>query len=190
MQRWPWQKILLGTATFLLVLGAAPFGYLSWFGFSHNLAPLSFALPLQRGEYTSPSFKTDLNEGYQIYIYFVPYHRTPLQLNWKIVDDTGAMLKHGSYREDTQPLYGNNVILDRQYRTRRGLRQKIIVTILQDVIPASPIPSLHIGLPEETLGMAYGTGAAVLWAAVIGGLGVILLLAWTFQRWRLRKTHA
>ena len=72
----------------LLVLGAAPFGYLSWFGLAHTLEPLSFPPLTPARRVHVPSFKTDLDEGYQIDIYFVPYHRTPLQLDWKIVDDT------------------------------------------------------------------------------------------------------
>ena len=84
MKSWPWRMILGSTGGLLIFIGVTPIAYLLWFGTAHNFEPLSAPLSLKRGEYTSALFKTDLDEDYQVEIYFLPYHRSPLDLDWKI----------------------------------------------------------------------------------------------------------
>lgn len=175
MKRWPWRTLLVCVAVFLVLVGIAPLAYISWWGNSHNLEPLSVPLSLKRGESKSPFFTTDLDDDYQIEIYFLPHPRTPLDLDWKIVDETGALIRSGDYSEDQQ-MGGNDVILDRHYRPKRGLRQKIMVNIHRDVQARLSDTRLHIGLPERGLEQAYGSAAAMRWAAIVAGAGAIVLL--------------
>jgi hypothetical protein len=175
LKRWPWRTILIGTGVLLVLVGVAPLAYLLWWGSDHNLEPLSVPLSLKRGEYTSPFFKTDLDDDYQIEIYFLPHHRTPLDLDWKIVDEGGALIQSGGYREDQQ-MGGNDAILERHYRPKRGSRQRIMVNIHQDVQAPDSDTRLHIGLPERGLEQAYGSAAAMMWAAIVAGAGAIMLL--------------
>jgi len=179
MKSWPWSKILTGIGCLLLLMGLAPLAWLLWWGSAHNFEPLSVPLSLKRGEYTSPLFKTDLDEAYQIQIYFLPPHSIPLDLDWKVVDDRGAVIQSGAYKEGNTG--GNNVNVG-EYRPKRGLHQRIIVNIHQEVDAAGSDPKLHIGVPEEGLGMAYGSGAAIGWAALIAGPGAIVLLVLLIRR--------
>jgi hypothetical protein len=173
---------------FLILLGIAPLAHISWWGIGHNLEPLSVPLSLKRGESKSPFFTTDLDDDYQIEIYFLPYPRTPLDLDWKIVDETGALISSGDYSEDKQQMGGNDAILERHYRPKRGLRQKIIVNIHRDVQARDSDTKLHIGLPERGLEQAYGFAAAIKWAAIIAGPGAIVLLILAILRAVRRRT--
>ncbi len=131
LKRWPWRTLLIGIGLFLVLVGIAPLAYMSWWGSNHNLEPLSVPVSLKRGEFKSPFFTTDLDDDYQIEIYFLPYPRTPLDLDWKIVDETGALISSGEYSEDKQ-MGGNDAILERHYRPKRGFRQKIMVNIRRE----------------------------------------------------------
>lgn len=182
MKKWHWRKILVGVGAFSVVLGVAPVSYLLWFGSAHNFQPLSVPISLKRGEYISPFFTTDLDEGYQVEIYFLPYPRTPLDLDWRIVDETGDLIQSGRYTEDHQ-MGGNVAILERQFRPKRGSRHRVIVSINQDVIHSdaekrlrSTDTRLYVGLPERGLEQAYGFAAFSVWAAVVAGAGAIMLL--------------
>jgi hypothetical protein len=187
LKRWPWHTILIGVAVFLVLVGVAPLAYLLWWGNAHNLEPLSVPLSLKRGEYTSPFFKTDLDDDYQIEIYFLPNHRTPLDLDWKIVDESGGLIQSGGYREHQQ-MGGNDAILERHYRPKRGSRQRIIVSIHQDVQAPDSDTRLHVGLPERGLEQAYGSSAAIMWAAIVAGAGAIMLLVVVILRVVRRQT--
>jgi len=72
MKQWRWRKILIGVAVFLVVLGIAPLAYFFGFGSTHNFTPLSVPISLKSGEYVSPFFTTDLDDDYQVEIYFLP----------------------------------------------------------------------------------------------------------------------
>lgn len=185
MKSWLW-RTLIASAVLVIALGLAPLAYLFWLGSGHRLEPLSMALPLERGEYTSPFFTTSLDDDYQIDIYFVPFDRTPLELDWKIVDAYGAVIESGSYGD--QPTGGNTVHLG-HYRPKRGLRQRAIVKIHRGAktAPGSDV-RLHIGLPERSLEVAYGFVPAGLWAAVVGGAGAIGLVAVLIGRKRQRTS--
>ena len=179
MKSWPWTKIVAGIGCLLVLLGLAPLAYLYFWATTHNFEPLSVPLSLKRGEYTSPFFTTDLNETYQIQIYFLPPHSTPVDMDWKIVDDRGAVIQSGAFREEHTG--GNNVNLG-QYRPKRGSRQKIILNIHQDVDADGSDLKLHVGVPEESLSMAYGLAAAIRWAALVAGPGAIVLLVLLIRR--------
>jgi hypothetical protein len=180
VKRLPWRTILVSVAVSLMLAGVAPLVYLSWWGAVHKLEALSVPLPLQRGKYTSPVFTTDLDDEYQIEVYFLPWNRTPLDLDWKIVDDRGAVLESGTYRD--QQVGGNTVVLG-HYRPQRRSPQRVIVNMHSDAVQAaSPDLKLHIGLPERGLEQAYGLAAAIGWALLIAGSGAIMLLILLIQR--------
>jgi hypothetical protein len=179
VKSWPWSKIIAGVGCLLILVGITPLAYVFWWGTAHNFEPLSVPLSLKSGEYTSPVFTTDLNETYQIQIYFLPQHRIPLDLDWKVVDDHDAVIRSGVFREENT---GGNSLNIGEYRPKRGAHQKIIVNIHHDVDAAGPDLKLHIGVPDETLGMAYGVAAALGWAAIVGGAGVIVLLVLLIRR--------
>jgi hypothetical protein len=181
VKSWPWRLIFGSIGGLLVLIGIAPLAYLLWFGTANNFEPLSAPISLKHGGYTSPFFKTDLDEDYQVEIYFLPYHRTPLDLDWKIVNENGALIQSGVYTED-QHIGGNDAILTRKYRPTRGSAQRIILNIQQDVQAKdgegqlqSTDTRLHIGVPERGLDQAYGSAAAIVWAAGVAGPGTIIL---------------
>jgi hypothetical protein len=182
VKSWPWRLIFGSIGGLLVLIGITPLAYLLWFGTAHNFEPLSAPISLKHGEYTSPFFKTDLDEDYQVEIYFLPYHRTPLDLDWKIVDENGALIQSGVYTEDHH-IGGNDAILTRKYRPTRGSAHRIILNIQQDVQAKDgegqlqPTDTrLHIGVPERGLDQAYGSAAAIVWAAGVAGPGTIILI--------------
>ncbi len=182
MKRWPWRMIFGSIGGLLILIGITPLAYLAWFGTSHNFEPLSSPISLKRGECTSAFFRADLDEDYQVEIYFLPYHRTPLDLDWKIVDESGARIQSGVYTEDQQP-GGNDAILTRKYRPKRGSSNRIILNIHHDVQATNgerqSQPTdvrLHVGVPERGLEQAYGSFAAIVWATGVAGLGAIILV--------------
>jgi hypothetical protein len=173
VKSWPWRTSIAG-AVLVIALGLAPLAYLFWLGSGNKLEPLSMPLPLTRGESTSPFFTTALDDDYQVEIYFLPVNRTPLDLDWKIVDARGVVIASGSYRDEQAG--GNDVVLG-HYRPKRGLSQRAIVNVHQgEAAPGSDV-RLHVGLPERGLENSYGFIPAGLWAVVIGGAGVIGLVA-------------
>ena len=140
---------------------------------------MAVPLSLKSGEYTSPFFTTDLDDTYEIQIYYLPQHLVPLDLDWKVVDDRGAVIQSGAYREEHT---GGNEATIGEYRPKRRSRQRITVNIHQDVDAAGSDLKLHIGLPEETLSLAYGTAAAIGWASFFAGSGAIVLLVLLIRR--------
>ena len=81
----PWRKLAFGVAASLITVGLAPLAYLEWSATAYSTEPLVFPLSLKQGTYTSPSFRTDSDEDYQVELYFVPADRSPLNIDWKIV---------------------------------------------------------------------------------------------------------
>ena len=187
MKSWPRRKIVAGVAVLLIFAGVSPLAYLQWWESAHNLEPLAFPLPLRRGVYTSPYFQTDLDEDYQIDLYFLPSDGSPLDLDWMIIDQSGKRITGDSYKEEQR--IGNTVALDRNYRSTRGLPQRIVVSIHQDIQPVNATTTLHIHLPEEILSSGYAMYAAELWAAALAGGGSILLLVVAFKRSVKQRSH-
>lgn len=176
-----WGRVLLIAGSVLLVLGLAPGVYLYWFGLTHNFAPLSMPLPLTHGQVTSPLFKTDLTDNYQIDL---DWTGTPAQrfdqpidiaIDWKIADPQGNLIREGAFERNGPQ--GNALHLGFYQPTRRGLRQRIIVDVRRDVPElAGAHPVLSVETPERNLEQAYGLAFAMFLAAVIAGPGLILLI--------------
>lgn len=177
------EKTVASIAWLLIILGLAPFvGLLLWPLIRH-VEPLSATLPLKRGQFISRYFRTDLNEDYQVDLYWpkFPDRKTEVDLDWNVVDDTGALIQQGTYKDRTGA--ANTVGLG-TYRSEGRRRQRIIVNIHQDVQGPDGQPTLQIGQPEVSLDIAEGYyPLAVLWAALLAGSGVITLAVLRMRKW-------
>jgi len=173
MKRGLWWRTTIVSAALMIVLGIAPLAYIMRLGSGHRLEPLSMPLSLSPGQYTSPFFTTDLDDDYEIQLYFLPYGRTPVDLDWKIVDAHENVIENGSYRDEQTG--GNSVNLG-QYRPKRGLRQRAVVNVYKGKSEPDSDVRLHVGLPVKSLEISYGSAAAGLWCLVVTGSGAIVLL--------------
>jgi hypothetical protein len=185
VKRWPWRRILSFVALALVLAGVAPATYLFCWGHAHHFEPLSVPFPRGGGEYASPLFVTDLDDDYQVEVYFLPPNQSPLNLDWKMVDDRGNVIGAGSYSELASG--ANDAILG-HYCSKRGLRQRAILNIHQGFETTSEDVRLHIGLPERGLDQAYGFAAALIWAAKVAGPGAVILIVLALQNAIRRKT--
>lgn len=196
MKKWPTTKILIGFACILILLGAGPLAFEFWE--ASQSRPLSMPLPLQRGEYTSPYFRTYLFSTYQIDIDSLPFERTPLDLDWTIIDDRGTVILQGNFADpegglrmgpgNSHEFRGNNVGLG-VYRPRFGLRQRIIARVHKDVQASNLRAILEIGQPEITLDLSYGIFPLLGWAVLIGGAGGVLLLSLLIKYLARKNSH-
>jgi hypothetical protein len=198
MKKWPRSNILAVVGCLLVLLGVGPLAYEFW-AVSQS-QPLLVPFSLKRGEYTSPYFRTYLGGSYQIDIDSLPFRRTALDMDWRIVDDSGAVIQQGTYADPVGDGYrpspdsplerlGNTVLLGR-YRPRFGLQQRIITSVHQDVRAASSTSRLEIGQPELSLDLSYGIFMLLGWAAIVGGTGVIMLLVLLIRRATPRDSPA
>ncbi len=171
VKRWAWRKIVAGVAWSLVLLGFAPLGILCLWGVTHSSRPVSMPLPLKRGEYSSRFFLTELNEDYRIDIQWNDRSAQwkALDLDWRIVDDSGASLQQGAY---DYRLRGNTAALGR-YHSTRHLRQRIIVTNLQDAQGLELAhPKLEISMPERSLDMSYAAIYPIKLAFMVAAPGI------------------
>jgi len=186
VKHWPWNRILAIFASLLVVIGIAPTAYLFIWSKAHNLFPLRMPLPLKRGEYISQFYKTDLDETYVIEIYTdnYPAQTAQMDLDWKIVDDTGTIIKQGTYSDRIDSGYETVG----EYRPKLGLRQRIIVRI-QNVIQGTDAthPILLIGLPDRNSDYCDVRDIFNAWAVITAGPGALLILFLVFRRMRQPK---
>lgn len=189
MKKWPWRKIFAILAVVLIVVGVAPLAILLWHGSTHNFQPLSMQLPLKQGEYTSPIFKTDLDESYMVQLELLDSTNRGIGLNpaaildldWKIVGATnGELIQQGA--QNSAVSLANSVNLG-EYHPKRGLRQKMIIDVHQDIAePTGSKVTLEVNSTEEPEGMAFGFALSLRWALFVAGPGVLILLVLLFQR--------
>ena len=175
VKRWAWRKIVAGVAWSLLLLGLAPLGILCWWAITHSPRPVSMPFPLKRGEYSSRFFVTELNEYYRIDIQWddPSAQWKALDLDWRIVDDSGALLQQGAYN---YRLRGNTAALG-QYHSTRRTRQRIIVRNLQDAQGLELAhPKLEVSLPERSLDISYAAIYPTKVAFMVAGPGILILL--------------
>jgi hypothetical protein len=142
-----------------------------------------------------------LTGAYQIDIDSLPFERTALDLDWRIVDDNGAVIREGAY-SDSDPAGGyrplpaarlerrGNAVTLGEYRPNFGKRQRIIMRVHQDVQGDSAVARLEIGQPEVSLELSYGIFLILGWAGIVGGAGRVMLLVLLIRRSIRRKTAA
>jgi hypothetical protein len=186
VKKWSQRKILVVICSLVFVV-VAPLISTLWWQSTHNLQPLSVPISLKHGEYTSPYFTTDLNNAYQIQLDWdrFPDALAELDLDWKVVDDTGMTVQQGTY--SSQIRGGDGATLG-EYRPKRGLRQRIILRIHQDVEGFDAHhPILKVSVPETMLeSSGYEVPLAIVWAGLITVLGVATLLFLMVRRRRAR----
>lgn len=193
-----WNRSFLLIACALISVGVAPVTYLAWFANCHNFTPLSVPLSLGVGEYTLPSFSTDLKLPYSLVLVsdrildgqeasclegakVIDSDRCRgagriLVMNWKIVSNTGSIIQQGSYNDR---IYSGDEVWLGVYSPKRGEHPKVILRIYQDV---PGYDAAHSKL-EIRANVAYTEFLcdklwyATAWAVVIGLPGIIMLLA-------------
>jgi len=107
-----------------------------------------------------------------------------MDLDWKIVDDTGTIIKQGTYSDRIDSGYETVG----EYRPKLGLRQRIIVRI-QNVIQGTDAthPILLIGLPDRNSDYCDVRDIFNAWAVITAGPGALLILFLVFRRMRQPK---
>jgi TRAP-type C4-dicarboxylate transport system permease small subunit len=215
MKRWPWRTILTAFACILIVVGLAPVIYLSWFVYAANWTPMTMALPLHRGTYTSPSFKTGLHDQDKPYYLAVVAGRILdgqgpscieagkviesyacrgdgriLDMDWKFVDGQGKVLKQGTYNGR---IYGGLALDEKvtDYLPPKNTPLKVVLDIHQDIQGfdgAHPRLELQAN-PEYGLESAYGSAAFLGWAVIVAGPGAIILVVLLFMRLFWQRAH-
>jgi hypothetical protein len=183
MKKWLSVRTAIGVGWFLVGVGLLPFGCVLLWGFTHNSEPVSEQVSLQRGRFVSPYFKPEIEGTYQISLYWrkYPSPATRVDLDWRIVDSQGAIIDQGTY---DRAIGGGNIVGLGEYRPQRGVRQRMIVDVLQDVNGPDREATLEVGIPEVALDIDEGAyPLAMEWAAITTIPGIItLVLAWLWRR--------
>jgi len=173
-------KVALSVLGLVVVVGLAPLVWLLWWSNPRRVEPLSVPVTIKRGLYISAPFVPAIpakGEQYQIDLYFLPETRAPLNLEWKVVCDGGAVLANGEYRERNG---GGNVAVLGYYRPTGRSTQRVILNV-HDV--DSFDTTLRVELPERSLDAAYGFPLAIGWAVVVIGVGIIgFVIFWAYHR--------
>ena len=193
-QRSVWSRLLLVAGVVLILVGVAPTLLLIWDG-SRNYYPLSMPLTLARGQTTSPWFTPDVNDTWQIFLFWPHFilgpqvdpdkpdaraRPIPLSIDWKIVDDRDALIAQGTFADG---LMGGNEVHLGSYTTRRGVRQRIILDVHTDVQGENDAhPTLKIEDSGPALDDSYAFPVFLGWAAIFGGSGLIVLLIGLLKR--------
>ena len=96
------------------------------------------------------------------------------------MDDRGSLIAQGTFADG---LMGGNGVRLGSYTTRRGLRQRIILDVHDDVRGENDAhPTLKIQDAEPSLDDSYAFPLAMGWAAIFGGCGLIALLVGLIRR--------
>jgi hypothetical protein len=158
---------------------------------------MTMPLSLKGGTYTSPSFMTDLNEPYDLVLvsdrildgqdtsclegakvkdsHYCRGAGRILDADWKIVDERGTVTQQGAYNDR---IYSGEETKFGEYVPERGSHPRVFLRIHQDVQGlefAHPKLEIHAN-PEYSLGSGYAWAAFMIWAGVVAGPGVIILL--------------
>jgi hypothetical protein len=204
MKRWPWSKVLAFAGCLLILIGLAPISSLYWFLYTHNWNPMTMPLPLGVGIYSSPYFTTDFDKPYYLVVVsdrmvdgqsascmegtkVIDSHACagvgrPLDLDWEIVNERGAVMKQGTYNDR---IYSGEEAKLGEYLAKLGSHLQVRLSIHREI---QGFQSAHPKLefqpnPEYGLENAYGSAAFLFWACVVSIPGILILLS-------LLATHA
>jgi hypothetical protein len=113
-----------------------------------------------------------------------------LDMDWKIVDDHGAVIAQGT--QNVRLSWASGVNLG-EYKPKRGLRQRMIIDMHRDLAePNGSRVTLEVNSTEDPEGMAFGFGLFLWWAEIVGGPGALILLVLlilrTFRRASAEKS--
>jgi len=174
--------MLLVAGVVLVLVGVAPTLLLIWDG-TRNYYPLSMPLTLARGQTTSPWFTPEVNDTWQVGLQWprgVSDQPVHLSIDWKIVDERDSLIAQGTFADG---LKGGNGVHLGSYTTRRGVRQRIILDVHNDVQGENDAhPTLKIEDPEPSLDDSYAFPLVLGWATIFGGCGLIALLIGLLKR--------
>ena len=183
MKRWLSVSTAIRVGWFLVGVGLLPFVCLLLWVFTHNSQPVSERILLRRGQFVSPYFDPELDGTYQIDLYWLkfPSRETQVDLDWRIVDSQDVTIQQGTY---DSTLRGANIVGLGKYHSQRGVRQRVIVNVHQDVNGPDAEARLEIGIPEVGLDIAEGAyPLAAGWAAITTIPGVVMLtVIWFWRR--------
>jgi hypothetical protein len=183
MKRWPWHAIVLW-----VVIAVGPLALYLIYGITHNFTPLSMQIPLRAGQYRSGIFKTNIRGSYELEFelrdpagrYAALSTGAILDLDWKIVDTSGAAMKQGNQSMQLGPLHGFTLV---RYTPTRGTRQRLIVDLHRDIDePAGSRMTLYINSTDDSEGPALGVLLSYWWACIVGGAWSVILLVLLIQR--------
>lgn len=161
--------------------------------------PLKVPLPARSGEYAFP-FKVDLDSYYRIQVRAdssAGFQIDPcssgvdvekcheVDLSWKIVTDSGDVVKEGAYR--VRPILPGGSVEVGMFDAKGGSRLRMDLTVHREINGAKPADAqLSV---EEGSDMGVGLGMqlelGVVWALIVAGGGIALL---SFLR-RQRETQ-
>jgi hypothetical protein len=108
-------------------------------------------------------------------------------LNWRVVDDNGAVVKQGTY---SGPIRGGDGVTLGEYRPHRGLRQRIFLEMHEDAIEFDAHhPRLEVSVPETLLeSSGFEIPVAIGRAVLVALFGVATLLIIIMIRRTNRRT--
>jgi hypothetical protein len=160
----------------LVVAGITPGAYvLIRLGGSPPPTPLSFPVTLKQGTVTSPDFTPTSSATSLIELDWngFPPRQTAVDLDWKIVADSGSVLQQGSL---TTILRGANNVTLGQYQPTPGQGQKVVLNVHTDTEGVGVNAILKVGSPEQPVALSYDLPRVASWAIWIGGPGALLLI--------------
>jgi len=197
----------------LTLIGVGPFVFVEYKGHAHNWRPLDVPVALTPGEFRSPEFKTDLNGRYVVSLGLdqltgadrdralcllgVKFPRTELncdgipqrvKFEWQVVSEKGEIIQRGSY----EPLGISFPEINwGEFHGGRNIRQRLLLRIQQDAIDLNshhPRLIVEAGGDEENFeALALWYELSLLWAAVVGVSGLLLVVLSVSNRVRKRS---
>lgn len=188
----------------MIIVGMVPIVYFYCWKITHNAIRLSVPLSLAQGEYTSPLFRVRVDDccGIRIALNRILDGQDSscmqgtkvidstecqgigriLDADWEVVSDRGEVISRGTYKDRIYTGTSSEAWIGR-YVATRGSRQRITLRIHEDVQGYETAnPRLEIQGQGDEERAAYAGSAAILWAFVWAGSGVIILLVLKFRR--------
>ncbi len=171
---------------------------------------MTMTMPLRLGTYASPYFTTDLDKPYYLVVVSdrildgqgascmegaKPIDSLAcagvgriLDMDWEIVNEQGTVMQQGTYNDR---IYSGEEAKLGEYLAKLGSHLKVRLSIDRDV---QGFESAHPKLefqpnPEYGLENSYGIAAFGIWAGIVAGPGVLLLLCLLAQH-TMRKNFS
>jgi hypothetical protein len=87
-------------------------------------------------------------------------------------------------------LRGANTVTLGTYKPNRGQREAVVLNVHADVEQGGAHAKLNVGPPESWLDLSSDLPFVAIWAMLLGGFGVMLLLALAIVGTKRRKRPA
>ena len=203
--KWPFQRSL---ALALIVVGVVPFIYSTLRIYSGEWEVLTEPVSITPGRFESREFSARSNRRYLISLRLNPLpnllheqcemgiaqetqcgttSRT-LDFDWQVSSKNGNVVGGGPYRVVA---FGTSGVTFGEFRTISRDHYRVVLNFKTDgadLNAGHPTLAIEAG-GEYTEGLADFADLAVLWAACVGGSGLLLLGAPPLAKWlRMRRT--